>query len=315
MLPWSFIINPILAATEDSYPKARIISTVQDSALFATTGVPFITAMQVSYHPIHLNYLAKHDAFIAQGGSQESETLSVKQYLQLLSNSKIRQWDVAIQNVYPLGSKRYKELFPNHRIPFQSGKQSDRIAAVSALNIAIGSDTEIVPTKDDVELFFTQMNAKYSGQQGSIHHTSVVKQQLEAARVAMAEAQFGNLGTFIHEYKATPELLLPYFDVKNIRSHNQVLFSHILKALQDYCLFKHTFGKDDEVAITNPNGFPLKFFKAALKTNKIGETFYIAPPEARSVITAGDIGDLNDKFMKVLNPSETEEAHFEFELL
>jgi len=315
MLPWPWIINPILNATENSYPLGRTVSTVHDSALFATTGVPFITAMQVSYHPIHLDYLAKHDAFIAQGGSQESETLSVKQYLQLLSNTKIKKWDVAIQNVYPQGSKRYKELFPNHRIPFQTGKQGDRIAAVSALNLAIGSDTEIVPTKDDVELFFTQMNAEYSGQQGSIKHTSVVSQQVELARVAMAQAQFGNLGTFIHEYRVTPELLLGYFDVKNLRSHNQVLFSHTLKTLQDYCLFKHTFGKDDEVAITNPMAYPLKFFKAALKTNKIGETFYAAPPLVRSVVKVADIGNLDDKFMKVFNPSETEEAHFTFEIL
>jgi len=35
----------------------------------------------------------------------------------------------------------------------------------------------------------------------------------------------------------------------------------------------------------------------------------------RSVVKVADIGNLDDKFMKVFNPSETEEAHFTFEIL
>jgi len=267
------------------------------------------------YHPIHLDMMEKLDDWKAQGGTQHGDTLSLTQLMIMLRSTKIKLWDISIQNIYTNTTSDYAKLLPNHRIPFQTGKQFDKIEEVKSLSKRIGTNTLLADTKDDIDLFYTQLKDAYDLQKGSISSTTDFSQLMEAARLAMCVAQFGDYGEFIHQYASDTSKLVPYFDIARLRQSAQVLFSHTLKTLQDYCLFKHGFGKDDEVAITNPMAYPLKFFKAALKTNKIGETFYAAPPLVRSVVKVADIGNLDDKFMKVFNPSETEEAHFTFEIL
>jgi len=312
---WRPLINFIDTATEGNFSKSGIVSEFHDSALFAHKSIPIILTMYNTYHPIHLNMMEKLGNWKTQGGIKQGESLSLSQLFIMLRSTKIKLWDISIQNVYTNTSSDYKTLLPNHRIPFQTGKQFDKITEVKSLSQRIGTNTLLVDTKDDIDLFYTQLKDAYDLQKGGISSTSDFSQQMEVARLAMCVAQFSNYGELIHQYASDTSKLVPYFDIANLHKSPQVLFTHTLKALQDYCLFKHTFGKDDEVAITNPNAFPLKFFKAALKTNKIDETFYVAPPEAKSIIKAAEIGNLDDKFMKVFNPNEIEEAHFEFEIL
>src|SRR5258706_6471620 len=96
--PWIFLINPILVATEHSFRMAVRISTYHDSALQAASADPFFLALYNTYHPLHINLVKAYDKWHTQMGLQEGDTLNVNQQLRLLSNSKIKQWDIAIQN-------------------------------------------------------------------------------------------------------------------------------------------------------------------------------------------------------------------------
>jgi len=313
---WIYLINAILNTTENSFVKGVQISKVHYNALVAGILIPFILALKNSYEPIHLNYLAKYDAWISQGGIQGGETLSLRQLLRLLSNTKIKKWDVAIQNIYPNDTARYKALLPHFRIPFQTGKQNDKIAAVNALKLAIGTDSALTDVKDDVILTHGLLVDAQNSQQVNISQTSVFSQQLEIARVAMATAQYSNLGMFMHQYASNPSQIASYFDIKNIRRHHQVVFSGSeLKSLIAYCICKHTFGKDDEVRITNFGLKPLKFYLVELKGNRISELFYLSESGTSRVIKANEMGDLSDKFVMVYNPSEDTVGEWEFELL
>ena len=315
MGPWQYLINPIDSATEGNYSKALKITNFHFGALLSGVGTPFILTMKNSYEPFHLDFVTKHDNWITQEGSQGGETLNLKQMLRLLMGTKARQWDVGIQNVYDIKTVKYKAIMPHRRKPFQNGKQDDMIAAIKSMSNAIGTDADLADVKDDADLFYTQINEILLGQKGSISHTSFLSQSVDAARVAMAVAQYGNLGTFIHEYRATPQLAATFFDLNRIRNPHQALFTKELQALIAYCICKHTFGREDEVEITNPNSFALKFYLVELKTNKIGELFYLSEPGTKRRIKAAEMGDLSDKFVMVYNPSEDVVGEWEFELL
>ena len=314
MNDWSYLENPILNATEGSYKLAVQISNHHSNALKASLNVPFIAAMSAAYEPIHENLIDKHVAFVAQGGSQQGESLNVKQLLRLLSSTKIREWDVAIQTVYPNDKVRYKELLPKRRRPFQNGKQSIRIDNVEALSISIGSDSLLTAVKADVDLFYSRLSNAYGIQQGSISHTSVQSNEVESARVAMCVAQYCNLGTFIQQYGATPKRIATYFDLKNIRQHIQVLFKGQLKALKIKCICVRTFKLDDEIELTNPGDTILYFYLVAMKKNKPAK-LVIVQPGTRITVKASELGDLYFRFLMVYNTHKVVKGKFELKLL
>jgi len=169
METWSFLQNPILNSTDNSFIKGLQVSKIHYNALLGATGVPFIVLLKNAYEPIHLDYVAKYNAWVVQGGSQQGQTLSLNQLLRLLSNTKIRNWDIAIQNVYDNTTQRYKELLPNKRAPFQTGKQNEKIAVVKALGTAIGADTALSAVKIDVDQTYANLTDAQTGQQTDDH--------------------------------------------------------------------------------------------------------------------------------------------------
>ena len=99
---WIYLDNPMLTATDNSFRMAVRISQWHDSALHAAIADPFIAALYAIEHPIHLALIAAYDAFIAQEGLQQGETLNLRQLLRLEANSKINAWAAGIQRTYPI---------------------------------------------------------------------------------------------------------------------------------------------------------------------------------------------------------------------
>ncbi len=314
MNDWSYLENPILNATEGSYKLAVQISNYHLSALKASLDVPFIAAMFAAYEPIHEDLADKYSTYVAQGGTQQGESLSVKQLLRLLSSTKIKEWDVAIQSVYPNDKARYKELLPKRRRPFQNGKQFIRIETIAALSLAIGSDTRLTDVKADVDLFNTRIGNAYGIQQGSISHTSVQSNEVEFARVAMCVAQYCNLGTFIQQYGANPKQIATYFDLVNIRQHKQVLFKGHVKPLKTKCICIRTSKPDDEVELTNLGDTVLQFYKVEMKRNKPA-MLVIVQPSTRIIVKVSELGDLLFRFIMVYNTHSVVKGKFELKLL
>ena len=129
--PWGFIQNPFLIATEGSYRLAVRISLYHFAAISKMAGDPFFDALIASFSPLNTALQDAYNTWKAKGGTQQGQTLQLKQLLSLLSSTKIKGWDIAIQNVFSDTTAEYKALLPNHRGPFQLGSQDDRIAAVA----------------------------------------------------------------------------------------------------------------------------------------------------------------------------------------
>ena len=151
MRTWSYLVNPILNATEDSMLIALKLSTYHDNALNTAKSDPFILPLYNIYHPFHVALKAAYDAANTQQALKKGETLNTKQLLKLLSSTKIQQWDIKIQNAYPQSSVQYKKLLPNRRVPFQTGEQIERIRSVQSLSQAIGADKALVNLKAEID--------------------------------------------------------------------------------------------------------------------------------------------------------------------
>lgn len=314
MKTWIHAQNTFLNATDNSFLNAMAISTYHNSALAAALGDPFILDLFNSFNPLHLNLKTAYDTWISQGGMQQGETLNLRQLLELLSNTKIQQWDIKIQNIYPQNTPQYKKLLPGRRKPFQNGKQSERIHAVQALSQSIGDDKSLAEVKVDIDSFYEQIDSSHSQQKGSLSTSKNTSSDLEAARVAMCIGQFANLGALIQKYAATPEKIEQYFDLQAIRSSKQVLFTGHVKPGAVYTIVKHTFGEADEVILVNPGQAPLKFYLASGKDMQPNSVF-VSMGNGEQTVLASSLGKLTDTYLTVFNTDPSQIGEFNVEIL
>jgi hypothetical protein len=291
------------------------ISTYHDSALADAKSDPFFLELYNVFHPLHIAYKTSYDIWKSQGGQQQSETLNFSQLLSLLSNTKIQLWDIQIQNQYPQNTPGYKKLLPNHRVPFQSGGQTERVHAVKALSNAIGTDAKLTAVKTDVDAFDTLLDAAISDQKGSLRATKNLSSTLESARVTMCIGQYANLGALIQKFAASPDKIAQYFDLKAIRNSQQVIFSGQLKAAQVYTIVKHTFGESDQIILTNTGTTQLKFYLGATKDAQPGTAGVTVAGKGEQTVLASAIGKLTDTYFIVQNTDALYGGEFEVELV
>ena len=92
---WQFAVNQFLNGTKANYKKTLILSTAHDAYLKQMTvdfpGDPDWTTLYNRYHPLHLDYKAAYNAWVASGGSLKSKTLSLKVLFKLIP-AKLDLW-------------------------------------------------------------------------------------------------------------------------------------------------------------------------------------------------------------------------------
>lgn len=315
MRTWSYLVNPILNATEDSMLIALKLSTYHDNALNTAKSDPFILALYNSYHPFHVALKAAYDAANTQQALKQGETLNIKQLLKLLSSTKIQQWDIKIQNAYPQSSVQYKKLLPNRRIPFQTGEQIERIRSVQSLSQAIGADKALVTLKAEIDSTYTLLEAAYNNQKSSINTTKTKSNDFETARIAMSNAQFANYGALIQKYAATPESIAQYFDLSILHSSHQVLFTGHVKPTEVNTVVKHHFTDEDEIKINNPGTTAFQVYLAEMKNQLPTSAKVLSVAPGKHIFSIKDLGNLANTYVCLYNPDKTVTAEYEIGLI
>ena len=312
---WLFLENPILNATDNSFRMAIRISTWHDSALKAANADPFILALYVIYHPLHLALVAAYDAFTAKEGTTQGETLNLRELFRLEANSKINAWDAAIQVVYAKGSVPYMSLLPNGHGPFQTGTQTQRINAVQTLSNSIGTDAALAAVKADVDTFYGLLNTANSTQKGSISTINALSDAVDAARINMSVAQYADLGKLIGAHAADTTVIDQYFDLEALRKGQQVLFTGQVKKNDVHTIVKHTFAATDMLDLENPGVTELQFYLAAVKGAHPGATIITLAAGTQQTVPASALGDVANTYLMVFNPDLINKGQFVVELV
>ena len=313
---WSYIINTFLVATRSSFKLAVRIAKDHDAALFAGKSDAEINAMYLIFHPIYLQLLAAYEAWLAQGGTQEGETLSLQLLLKELSKNKIKNWDMSVQGVFDSSTVEYKKLFPNHRIPFQSGSQDDRIAAVGALSTNLIGIASLIPVATSVNSFMLLLKDARDVHQVSMKTTGNLSTDCENARVTMCKKMFGNYGRLIGINEEDPTLVVDFFPIKYIRSNNQVFFTHSIKEGGKHVVVKHKFKASDRIVITTNTTAGIKIFLGLTKDDTGALVFVTLEGNSSITITASQLGAVDThSFLIVINMDPAVVADYDIEFL
>lgn len=316
MKEWNFLINTFLIITVKSYRTAKKLGDYTLSALLSKDSDPAISLLAFNLEPFVTNFNTAYTNWLSKIGTQKSHTNELSNNLKLLSSTKIKQWDIAVQGQYIEGTSQYIAIFPNHRRPFQQGSQEDRMAACEALSLALTGIVPLASTKADVDAFIDTLKANFVTQKGSLSNTGSNSDALDAARQAMCIEMYGVLGQLMSIYKADPSDVRPFFDLETIRNHEQTLFRGTLNANEIELVLTHTFIEGEQVKLANKGTTTLRFALVPLSTSDIaGTTFVDLEPNSETVVLASELGNLANRFLKVLNTGNANNNKYSVMLL
>jgi len=313
---WLPFNNFILSATTKSYEKAQKVSTYHDTALLAdSTTDPFILGLYNFYHPFHLALVKAMTDWIAQGGTQQGTTQTFTELIDGLP-AQADEWDYDIRAVYKKGTTQYTTLFPHAHKPFYSGSQQDKVNAVAALITAIGSDAALAAVKATIQTYYDQLTVAAVNKDTNKDNTSTNSDAVEAARVAMCNAQFKNYGDLMSHFYDAPEKAMKYFDEHNLRVQQQSLFtSSILRPLTFAFICKRTLKNGQTLLFTNNSDKPIRFYLADRKDAPIGTIFIEIPAHTQQEHAINDLGDYTTlHYLLVYNPDASVTAAWEVEI-
>jgi len=311
---WKYLINAFESSTRTSYLEAMKISDFHENALAAKQKDAFFGTLYKYYLPYHTTYKEAYNEWTLQETKQSGKTVKLTQLFQELASTKIDGWDIFLQNVYNKNTPEYKAILPHRRIPFQNGKQVERINAVKTLAKAISGDASLKKIKDDVDSFLKQLETADANQKVSKSDTTTYSQSVEAARIAMCNAQYANLGAMMQKFNTDPLVITAYFDLQIIRRAKQLDYTGHVKPQQVHTIVKHTFAATAQVALNNLATTDLHFYLSQTKDAKLNAGITIKAGE-QGIYPATILGNIEYSYFIVYNPHTVETGQFEVELL
>ena len=313
---WNYLSNQFLNQTENSFKKATILSTYHDAALLAASVAhASLLPLYTRYHPLHQTLIADYNKWKSLGGSQEGDTLNVKQLL-ALSSPKLDAWEVVVLGFYIKTTVRYKQIFPNGRKPFNRGSVDDRINAFGTLSTNIGADANLAAVKTEVDAYYLQLTNARTEQDGGKQETREGSGEVDAARIAAMTMQYRNLGVCMDEFFDNTELTESLFDLETLRESTQVLFTGTLSPLETEPVLVHTFLPDDVLRLKSTLGGKVDFYLATT-AGGTNSTLVSVPPLSELVITAADFGITDygtHRYLTAMNTATDIETKFSVEL-
>ena len=265
--------------------------------------------------PLVQAYDDAYAVWLQQQGATKGQTQSLNDLLDDLSSEKIEDWDLAIQNVYRQKTPQYIALLPRHRRPFQNGSQQQRITAVAALSLAIGSDAALQTLKADVDAFYNELTAANATQKGSKSTKSGTSTAVETDRIALGTALYGVLGRLMDFCKETPEAIADIIPVDALRNREQTIFQQDVNGGVTQLIFIRTLDDDDNLKCVNRGNTALQLALVHEKNDAMPETAYTLHPNEEELVTPEVLGAKGNRFLIVKNTSATEKGAFTITLV
>jgi hypothetical protein len=267
---WHYAVNQFMNSTINSMKKAMRMSIYHYGFLKAKKikypGDPDWAYLFNRYEPLHLAFLDAYNKWVAAGGLQGGDTLTVMEFLSKLA-SYVDAWMVMALNHYIKKSARFKALFPRLRKPFNRGPVGDRLIGIKALSEVIGDDPNLVAMKADVDARHDELETALKSQEGKFFDTGTGSKDARKKKDACMKMMYGTTGFLMNKYMDKPELIIPFFEQEELRTIRQTTWNLKIKLLTKKGVFCRTVLAEDELRIK------VEFEEGATKYDSV--TFYL----------------------------------------
>ncbi len=226
-MDWNFSVNLFETATRRRFPAMD--SLLKDhldkcqGAVERSPGDPDFPVMLARAEEARNAWSAAMTAAMRGRGMWKARTQTMRKFIAQLRGEHIARWDAMVsctdvlQGTYMPGSAGHLRFFPHGRRPFQQGSIDSRIAAVRTLATGLAEVPAMSAVAGLVNTFYSAIRTVREEQQQAEDEVSGKSSHLESRRRAAAIALQGNLGRLIEKYAETPDKIMGFFDLKDVR--------------------------------------------------------------------------------------------------
>ena len=189
---WFYLHNPFDNVTKHSFTLMNLLATDHHDKLKHKANT------DARFAPLYQDFESAYKVFkevftksLSNAGRYQSNTKKVESLFTELTSTRIRQWDVKIQNEYDEMSNEYVSILPNGRKPFQTGGYEARINEVKALYDRLNYHSNLAQLAADIKQFAYNLEQARTEQQGFEQAERELSQALELARLELAKVMYG----------------------------------------------------------------------------------------------------------------------------
>lgn len=261
---WSYASNVFDNVTKRNMKRMLLLATDHHDKLFVNISDPDINALYQNFLSYYQIFRTAYNQLISASNLYQSETYRFEQYISQLSSTKIKQWDIWIQNVYFDNTPEYMALLPENRTPFQSGAYDLRIAAVQRLRDILANDINLTSVYNDVNTFLGLLENCRTAQQGREGNEQRMRADLEKARYELSVQMHGNFGFLLWKYRTDTKLVETYFELQYLTttSNSGNFQKETINANSKLSLFDGKLNDNSFVTVKNTGGISIFAFTA-----------------------------------------------------
>lgn len=211
-------------ATKQDYRLMNDLSNDHLTKLKLKIADSDIKRVYTRYEPVHEKFINNYVNWVVSKYAHQYEKKKLTGLLDDLTLYKLNCWGKNIQNIFPKGSKEYKDIFSEGKKPFQEGEISERINKLKLFADKLKKYKEILNTKKDINEFIKKIDISYKIVQKKEKEAEADFALLEESRKRLADMMYKNFCIFNDRFNLTSEKIPDYFNPEFVLSHEEYLY-------------------------------------------------------------------------------------------
>ncbi|MFN0204652.1 MAG: hypothetical protein ACKVTZ_24265 [Bacteroidia bacterium] len=280
---WSYLSNPFDNVTKRSFKKMLIIATDHNDKLFSRISDPDINNLYVQYQPLFLAFKDAYDRIGTSASAYRASTIVVENLFTQLMSTKVKQWDIWVQNVFFDDTPEYALLFPERRGAFQSGAYDLRISAIRKLRDGLANYPALSNVYNDVVAFLGQIETARSIQQGKEIDEKAASANIEDARVKLADCMQGIMGFLMYKYQGDVSKVELFYELQYFRSSSNndsnTMQTHTITSNNRLNLYKGELNDRSNITIENTSNDNVSIFTSGVLNSNVPANALILLPK------------------------------------
>lgn len=216
---WRYVFNTFESNTRDSNVIMLSLSSDTHAKLKNEEANPVIAAILADYEPAFFAYRDLSEQYSIKSGEYEGTTLGFEEYLDQMP-PKLKEWEGIIRAIYNEDTPEEKAIFPNKRVPFESGTYEKRLEALGALKTKVTNDPALAGAVTSVTSFYNAASGARLVQQMTEGAVGQLSDLRENQRLLLSEELMGVLGELISLYRHDLAQVERYFDLSLLTDSN-----------------------------------------------------------------------------------------------
>lgn len=216
---WGQLNNTFNNSTKRSKKKMYLIANDHDTRLEAGIGDPDIEEIYNLTHPDVVNYQMLMTQWESGKSIGKSKTRTWQEEMDDITDETLDVWEGQVAYHYPRKTPTFIAIFPNGRTAFTNGKYEERLLALDVLSLTLGEYPVLAALKTDVDAKITVIRAARNQQRVQYGKVGMKSNEVEQARVALAELLDNNLCKLKIKYRKNLSIVENYFDLSLLRKN------------------------------------------------------------------------------------------------